>query len=158
VAEPFGGTLSLGAPVVRDGRTYIPVLLTLADGAATPQAVALKVDFDGAVRDLSLHRIGAAKEATSLFEVNQPSARSIYWLVSFNQQAGSLTLGAGAQTIAEIELSGPATLGARFDPAVTALTDAAGVRAASVSRGNLKLNNLSTDDVSHPSPKGSRNE
>ncbi len=158
LTEPFGGTLSLGTPVVRDGRTYIPIILTLANGAATPQALALKIDFDHAVSNLSLHRAGAAKDATSLFEVNQPSAGSISWLVSFNQQTGGLALRAGAQTIAEVELSGPAGLGARFDPAVTTLTDAVGVRAASVSRGNLKLSNTATDDVSHPSPKGSRNE
>ncbi len=159
VAEPFGGTLSFGAPVVRNGRTYIPVILTMADGAAAPQALALKIDFDRAVRGLSLHRAGAAKDTVSVFEINRPSASSVYYLVSFNTQSGGgLVLGSEPQTIAEVELGGTAGLEATFDPAVTTLGDAAGTRAASVSRGNLTLNGISTGDVSHPSPKGRRNE
>jgi hypothetical protein len=123
-----------------------------------PQAFALKVDFDRAVRDVAIHRLGAAKDATSSFEISRPSGGSISYLVSFNQQSGGLTLGSGTQAIAEIELSGPSAPAARFDAAVTMLTDAAGVRAASVSRGNLKLRNTAAGDVTHPSPRGNRNE
>jgi hypothetical protein len=158
VAGPFGGTLSFGAPVVRDGRTYLPILFTPADGAATPQAFALKIDFDRSVRGLAVHRAGAAKDATSSFEISRPSAGSISYLVAFNQQTGGLTLGPGAQILAEVEISGAVQFGARFDAALTAVTDGSGVRAASVSRGNLTLSSSAAGDVSHPSPKEHRND
>jgi hypothetical protein len=154
-AGPLGGTLSFGAPAVRDGRTYVPILFTPADGAAVPQAFALKIDFDRAVRDIAVHRAGAAKDATSSFEISRPSGRSIAYLVSFNQQAGGLRLASGAQIIAEVELDGPVAPGAHFDPALTTVTDATGARAASVSRGNLQLSGTA---AVVPHPKGDRDE
>jgi hypothetical protein len=155
-AERFGGELSLGTPVVRNGRTYIPVILTLGKGTATPQAISLKLDFDQVVGNVVVHRAGAARNATPMFEMSNPSTTAISYLVSFDQRAGGLKLDAGPQVIAEVELQGRATIGAAFDRFVTMLSNADGTSFATVGRGTLKLTGTSNDNE-HPI-KANRNE
>ena len=144
VDQPFRGALSLGEPATRNGRTYVPVILTMAPGSSTPQGIALKLLF-GSAANARLQRAGAAANATTSFEVNRPSAKELSYLVAFDQKNGGLSLGSGgarSAVIAEVEVANAESLNIEFDPTVTILSDATGTRTANVASGTLQVTGI----------------
>ena len=110
-----------------------------------PQAIALKLLFDPAVRDVRIHRAGAATNATTSFEISRPSDTELSYLVAFDQQNGGLSLGPNgvrSAVVAEVELAGTDSPGIEFDPDVTILTDASGMHTAKVLNGTLQINEV----------------
>ena len=154
VDQPFRGALSLGEPATRDGHTYIPVILTMAPGSPTPQAIALKLLFGSAVPDTRIHRAGAAANATTSFEISRPSGNGLSYLVAFDQKSGGLSLGTGdarSAVIAEVEVGNAESLNIEFDPTLTLLSDASGTRSATVANGTLQVSGF--ESAQHPGTK-----
>jgi Carboxypeptidase regulatory-like domain/IPT/TIG domain/Dockerin type I domain len=142
--QPFRGALSLGEPATRGGRTYVPVILTMAPGSPTPQAIALKLLFDAAP-SATIHRAGAAATATTSFEISRPSGKELSYLVAFDQRSGGLSLGrdgSRSAVIAEVEMAATESLNVEFDPAVTLLSDASGTHTANVADGTLQVTGI----------------
>ena len=147
VDQPFRGALSLGQPVTRDGRTYVPVILTMAPDSPTPQAIALKLLFESAAPDARIHRAGAAMNAPPSFEISRPSGKELSYLVAFDQKSGGLSLGSdGARSavVAEVEVAASESLTIEFDPAVTILSDATGTHTATVANGTLQVSGIAS--------------
>jgi hypothetical protein len=109
----LSGALTFGTPVVRDGRTFVPLVLTLDRDSAIPQALALRVIGGAGVR-----RIGAA---TPAFEITRRSGDALTYLVAGVALRSSV--------IAEIE-SGGGNL--EIDPELTMLTNLAGTEKATL--------------------------
>jgi hypothetical protein len=114
------GTVTLGDPVVRDGRTFIPVIL---DGRAN--ALSLRVHVTGATA-IAVRRTAATP--APIFET-APGAGD--YLVSFGNNAVS-------GVVAEIEVSGPPAA-IELDPALTMLTDTTGTQKATAANGRLRI-------------------
>ena len=145
VDQPFRGALSLGEPATRNGRTYVPVILTMASGSPTPQAIALKLLFGSALPDARIHRAGVAANATTSFEISRPLGKELSYLVAFDQKNGGLSLssgGARSTVIAEVEVPSSQALNIDFDPAVTILSDASGTHTATVANGTLQVSGI----------------
>jgi hypothetical protein len=159
-ADHIEGAISLGKPVARDGRFFVPVIVTAARGAAIPQSLALRVavDSEGEIGNLRIQRTGAAKDATTMFEINRASGSELSYLVMFDTRNGGLTLGANASaTVAEIELTAATGFSIDVDPTVTMLGDAAGLRAATVGARTLKVSGTS-NGTPRKTPKQNRND
>jgi hypothetical protein len=147
VDQPFRGALSLGQPVTRDGRTFVPVILTMAPGSPTPQAIALKLIFESAAPDARVHRAGATANATTSFEISRPLGKELSYLVAFDQKNGGLSLGSdGARSavVAEVEVAASDSLAIEFDPTVTMLSDATGTHTATVANGTLQVSGIAS--------------
>jgi hypothetical protein len=145
----FRGAITLGQPYLRDGRYVVPVIVTMADGSATPQAMALTLHVDGA-DDASVRRAGAAVSLQPLFEISRHSADAISYLISFDERV-PLVLGNGSAVVAELELAPRASGRISIDPSLTLLTNASGTRSATVSNGMLRLHGL--DGLTTRTPK-----
>ena len=114
------GSVTLGDPIVRDGRTFIPVIVE-----GRPHAISLRVV---GAKIVGLRR---ANDVKPIFEVTRPADDGIAWLVSFGENAVS-------GIVAEIEVSSAAAE-LELDPALTMLTDQSGTQKASVGNGRLRV-------------------
>jgi hypothetical protein len=127
-AAPLSGSIALGDAVVRNGRTFVPVIVTAAPGSSAPRALALRVRGEGLV---AVRRAGAAKGVEPRFEITRRTPGVIAYLLSVG---GDVLNG----TVAEIEVTG-GTAELEFDPALTMLTDERGVGKATTANGLLQL-------------------
>jgi hypothetical protein len=146
---PISGTVTLGTAIVRDGRTFMPVIVTAAPGT---RALSLSVRVDGSAQIAAIRRAGAARAAEPVFEVTRRTERGMAWLVSL---PSDILTG----TVAEIELAAPAGAAAELDldPSLTMLTDQRGVRKATVANGLLRLRGTTIGrDRATPKPDHSR--
>jgi len=104
--------------------------------APAPQALSLRVAFDGAVDDASVRRTTAAQP---IFEVSRNTGDAIAYLVAFNDNA-PLTLDASrSAVIAEIEVSAPGAVRLTIDPQLTMLIAPGMEQKASVANRNLRV-------------------
>jgi IPT/TIG domain/Carboxypeptidase regulatory-like domain/PKD-like domain len=153
--QTLAGALSLGQPQTRGRRTYVPVILHLAPDSPAPQAISLKLLFESAAGDPQIHLAGAATNATTSFEISRPAAMELSYLVAFDQKSGGLALGSdGSRTavVAEVSVAASESLSIDFDPALTLLSDAAGIHTANVARGTLQISGIA-NGTPHPGPK-----
>src|SRR6266542_1737872 len=113
------GSVTLGDPIVRDGRTFIPVIM---EGNA--HAISLRV------RGANVIAVRRVSDVKPIFENTPQVNDGIAWLASFGENAVS-------GVVAEIEVSAAAEL--ELDPALTMLTDQSGTQKASVGNGRLRV-------------------
>ncbi len=113
------GSVTLGDPIVRDGRTFIPVSV---EGNA--HAISLRV------RGANVIAVRRVSDVKPIFENTPPVNDGGAWLASFGENAVS-------GVVAEIEVSAAAEL--ELDPALTMLTDQSGTQKASVGNGRLRV-------------------
>jgi len=133
IGQPVAGQLSLGRATLRNGRWVVPVIATLDRGSAVPQAMSMRVRFEGNANDVTIRRAGAL---APVFEVSRGAEDSMSYLVAFGE---SLSLDASrSAVVAEIELSATGPVRLAFDPAVTMLVDSTGSRTATVRNGALR--------------------
>ena len=124
---PLSGGITLGDPVVRGGRTFVPVIV---DGG--PQAMSLRVRAAGG-KIVAVRRAGAAKDLQPLFETTPAEPDGIAYLVSFGASVNGV--------VAEVEVAAPAgaVVDLGLDPELTMLTDRSGEEKATVANGRLRI-------------------
>jgi hypothetical protein len=133
IGQPVKGQLSLGRATLRNGHWVVPVIATLDRDSAVPQAMSMRVRFEGDANDVTIRRAGAL---APVFEVSREARGSMSYLVAFGEP---LSLDASrSAVVAEIELSTEGPVRLAFDPAVTMLVDGTGSRAATVGNGALR--------------------
>ncbi|MGN6183495.1 MAG: beta strand repeat-containing protein [Thermoanaerobaculia bacterium] len=138
IAEPFSGALRLGTAVQRDGRTFVPVILTMDQGSRAPQGISLRVKLSDTVTDAAMRR-GAVGQP--IFEVSRRTDDAIAYLVAFGDNA-PLALDANRSVvIAEIEVSTNGAARFDVDPELTMLVG--GESSASVSGNSLRVSGTS---------------
>ena len=124
--------MSFGAPLRRDGRVFVPVIVDTVAGSEAPQALSLKVRGE----TLGIERAIALQPA---FEISRAGNGALSYLVAFDPRNGGLSI-KGATVIALIEVpSLDAASRLEFDPAVTMLANAGATRTATVANGALRL-------------------
>ncbi|HUR79633.1 MAG TPA: IPT/TIG domain-containing protein [Thermoanaerobaculia bacterium] len=132
ISAPFAGSMSLGSPVRRDGRVFVPVIVDTVAGSEAPQALSLKVRGEA----LGIERTVALQPA---FEISRAGNGQLSYLVVFDPRNGALSVN-GATVIAQIEVSSlDAASRLAFDPSVTMFTNAGATRTATVANGALRL-------------------
>jgi hypothetical protein len=148
-APQLDGSIALGKPVLREGRYVVPVIMTAGKGSIAPQAMSLRVHFDGEAGNATIRKAGAAKDLAVAFETNRLAGNDLSYLVSY----GNLVLGTSASAVvAEIEVeSSNATLS--IDPQLTMLSNQAGTMTASVANGKLKVTGTQIGNGSSPNPR-----
>jgi hypothetical protein len=134
--QPFSGSLELGQAVLRNGRWYAPVVVTMDANSDAPQAVSLRVRFQGATTEATVRR---AAGLSPIFEVNRSNDNTLSYLLAFGPEA-PLSLGSGrSMTIAEIEVSAPGAFAMELDPSLTMLVDGTGRQKATVANHALRI-------------------
>ena len=148
-APQLAGSIALGKPVLREGRYVVPVIMTANKGSIAPQAMSLRVHFDGEVGLATIRKAGAAKDLAVAFETNRLAGKDLSYLISY----GNLFLGTQASAVvAEIEVeSSNATL--TIDPELTMLSNQAGTMTASVANGKLKVTGTKIGNGATPNPR-----
>jgi len=149
---PINGAITLGKAQFRNGHYVIPVLVTLANGSATPQAMSLSIRLDENSGDAVIRRAGVASSLQPLFEISRRSSTAMSYLISFDEST-PLAISNGSAVIAEIELTPRAAGRIDIDPALTLLTNAEGTRSATVGNGMLRLHGTTLGDPSPRTPK-----
>ena len=151
VGEPMSGSVTLGEPFQRDGRTVIPVSVSSKPGSEVPQALSLRVVFTGSpVSDATIHRAGETRDMQPGFEISRRTPNSLSYLLSFEAWKGRL-----AGVVAEIELDARpnARLAVDVDPALTLLSNQGGTRRATVATGTLRVTGTSIGSQQPLQPK-----
>ena len=153
-APQLSGSITLGKPVLRDGHYFVPVIMTAGKGSVAPQAMSLRVHFDGDVVNATITKAGAAKDLAVAFETNRFAGNDLSYLVSY----GNLFLGSSASAVvAEIEIeTGSALLS--IDPHLTMLSNQAGTMTASVANGKLQVTGTKIGSGATPRPRTSGHE
>ena len=153
--QQIAGSISLGTSVLRDGHYFVPVIMTAGPGSIVPQAMSLRVHFDGegAVSEAAVRRAGVAKDVPAVFEFNRQSGNDLSYLVSYDPRG--LALGASrSAVVAEIEI---ASVGAKvslsIDPLLTMLTNQAGTMTATVANGKLEVSGTTIGSGASPRPR-----
>ncbi|MBV8520022.1 MAG: IPT/TIG domain-containing protein [Acidobacteria bacterium] len=137
--ETLAGGIRLGAPVVREGRTFVPVIVTSAPGSTIePLAIALKLRLEGAGNIVAVRRTAAVSAQSPIFEVSRPTADGTAYLLALDGRNGSLLTGAGRGVVAEIELAGATGGRLSIDANLSMLSDL-GAHKATVAAGTLEI-------------------
>jgi hypothetical protein len=144
VRAPMSGAVTLGEAAARGNHYVIPVIVTAGDGSDVPQALSLRVTFQGgAVRNTSIHRAGAASSLQPAFEISRHAADSLSYLLVLDRHRGGLAFRDGERStvVAEIELDarGSERVSIDVDPALTLLSDASGTQTATVAARTLNV-------------------
>ena len=133
LAAPAGtsisGAITLGTPVVRAGRTFVPVIVTTTQESAAPQAISLKLRVRGS--DVTIRRAGVTKDLQPLFENAPPNG----WLASFDAATAPIPSGTRL-VVAEIETDGRTSV--EIDAEGTMLCNQSGTEKATVENGRLR--------------------
>ena len=135
-ARPLRAEVSLGTAQQRDGRWFVPVVVTMAPGSSTPESLALRVRFSEAIGEASARHAGAVQP---VFEINRRTADTLSYLVTFDERTPLLTGGERTFVIAEIELASGVAARLEIDPALTLLTANGGQQKATVATGTLQV-------------------
>jgi hypothetical protein len=141
-SSKLSGAVSLGTPVLRNGKYTVPVLVSMGADSVAPQAMSLRVKFSEAVKNADIHRAGVTAGAKTAFEISRPLDDSLAYLVVFDDRVSGSGLQPGQQSvIAEIviEARENAGLSIEIDPALTMLSDQGGTRSATVAAGTLRV-------------------
>jgi len=153
-APEIAGSITLGKPVLRAGRYFIPVVMT-SRGSAAPQSMSLKlhVGGDAAVGDVIVRRAGAAKDVPTVFETSRRSGNDVSYLVAYDPRGISFDESRSA-IVAEIEIAGAgANMSVSIDPLLTMLSNQGGTSKATVANGHLEVRGTAAGDDSSPRPR-----
>jgi hypothetical protein len=147
----LAGAVTLGTPVVRGGRTFIPVTVTATPGSIAPQALALNLRVTG---DASIVAIRRAGNAQPMFEVMRNTADGAAYLVAYD---GGAALGTSS-VVAEVELTrGAGPVRIDVDPKLTMLSSG-GIHQATVAAGTLQVRGATvTEQSDRRTPARERN-
>jgi len=149
-AEVISGAITLGKPFLRGDRYVVPVSVSAAPRSTTPQAMSLRVVFDGAVRNAAVHRAGDVRSIDPAFEISRSTSDSLVYLLAFDEKKAGL-----GGVVAEIEIeSDNAQFSIAIDPALTMLSNQSGTKKATVSGGTLRISGASAKPQPQE-PKGS---
>jgi hypothetical protein len=159
----LAGSITLGKAVLRDGRYFVPVIMTANSGSITPQSMSFRAHFetDGTMGDITVRTAGAAKNAgVPLFEVEPRLANDISYVVSYDPRNGGLNLGAShSAVVAEFEVeANNANIVISIDPTVTMLSDQSGTMTATVANGKLRVSGTTIASGASPQPRAPRSE
>jgi hypothetical protein len=135
VAAPFSGAVTLGRAVNRDGRWFVPVIVTMNEGSRAPQGVSLSVRFQGATSDSAIHR-GTGLEP--VFEISRRNGDMLSYLIAFDARSPLVLGNSRSAVVAEVEVSAPGAVRLELDAALTMLVD--GAQKATVANRTLRLN------------------
>ena len=148
-APQLVGSIALGKPVLRNGHYVVPVIMTAGKGSIAPQAMSLRVHFDGEVGNATIRRAGAAKDLAAAFETGRFAGNDLSYLISY----GNLFLGTQASAVvAEIEVESSNAM-LTIDPQLTMLSNQAGTMTASVANGKLKVTGTKIGSGETPRPR-----
>jgi hypothetical protein len=148
-APHIAGSIALGKAVLRDGHYVVPVIMTAAQGSAAPQAMSLRVHFDGEVGNATIRKAGAAKDLNVAFETNRFAGNDLSYLVSY----GNLFLGnSRSAVVAEIEIEA-SNVALRIDPKLTMISNQAGSMSATVANGRLQVRGTTIGSGVTPRPR-----
>jgi hypothetical protein len=140
----LSGTISIGEPLRRlNGTTIVPVIVSIPRGGEVPRAIALKIRGASAIV-----RAGAALQVKPVFETSERTPDGAYLLVSF---PADLTFTDGTAVVAEVAVTGNARV--ELDPALTMLSDAAGLHGATVANKRLQLGGAVSVAVPERTPR-----
>jgi IPT/TIG domain/PKD-like domain len=138
-AGQLRGSVTLGTPVVREGRTFIPVIVGTAADSMQPQALSLKLRMTGEASVVAVRRVGVAQGLQPAFEVTRAMADGAAYLVAFDGRASGLAAAGQSAVVAEIEVEhGAAQVRIDVDPALTMLSRG-GVNQATVAMRTLQV-------------------
>lgn len=138
----MSGSIALGHAAGVAGHYVIPVLMT-SSGSTAPQAMSLKVHFDGegTISNVAVRKAGAAKDLSAAFEISRQNGSDLSYVVSYDPHNGGLNLGTSHSAIvAEIEIDvTDGGVGISVDPSLTMLSDQGGMTTATVANGKLEV-------------------
>jgi hypothetical protein len=138
----MSGSIALGHAAGVAGHYVIPVLMT-SSGSTAPQAMSLKVHFDGegTISNVVVRKAGAAKDLSAAFEISRQNGSDLSYVVSYDPHNGGLNLGTSHSAIvAEIEIDvTDGGVGISVDPSLTMLSDQGGMTTATVANGKLEV-------------------
>jgi hypothetical protein len=161
VGGSMAGSITLGRAAGSAGHYVIPVLMT-SSGSIAPQAMSLKVHFDGegTVSNVTVRKAGAARDLGTAFEINRQSGNDFSYVVSYDPHNGGLALGAShSAVVAEIELDvADGRVGITVDPSLTMLSDQGGMTTATVANGRLQVSGTTIVKGEMPGPRTPGNE
>jgi hypothetical protein len=133
------GSVTLGTPVVREGRTFIPVIVGTGADSVQPQALSLKLRILGEASVVAVRRVGAAQGLQPAFEMTRATSDGAAYLVAFDDRAAGLAAAGRSAVVAEIEVArGTAQARIDVDPALTMLSRG-GVNQATVAMETLQV-------------------
>jgi len=135
VGAPIAGSLSFGEPVLRDGRTFVPVVYTAAADSAAPQAISISIRNIGPA---FIHRPAGAEMR---FEITRRLRDTLSYVAVFDERTPLVLDARGSAVIAEVELTGSRRTGPgiTLDPALTMLGNRAGTQKATPANGRLQI-------------------
>ncbi len=138
--QQIAGSIVLGKPVSRDGHFIVPVIMTVNAGSIVPQAMSLRIHFDGeALGEAAVRKAGVAKDVPTVFELSRQSGNDLAYLVSYDPRG--LALGVSRSVVvAEIDVESVDTdVSLSVDPLLTMLSDQSGTLTATVANGKLQV-------------------
>ena len=160
-AGSMAGSIALGKAAGVDGHYVIPVLMT-SSGSIAPQAMALKVHFngEGTIANVVVRKAGAAKDLGAAFEFNRQIGNDLSYVISYDPSNGGLNLGTSHSAIvAEIEIDvTDGNVGISVDPSLTMLSDQGGMTTATVANGKLEVSGTTIVKSQTPRPHAPGNE
>ncbi len=149
VAAPLSGSVVLGDPFVRGGRTFVKVIVTAAPDSPLPHALSLRVRVSGRAEIAAVRRAGAAGQLQPLFEVTRRLPDGIAYLLSMGETA----LPGGAVAEIEVAAAPGAPVELDIDPSLTLLSDRKGMQKATVANGRLRIGGTTLGrDRAQPKP------
>ena len=119
------GSITLGDPILRNGRRFLPVIVTTDRRSAAPQAISLKLRGDV----IAVRRAGLTENLEAMFETAPPNA----WLASFDAAKAPIPSGTSV-VVAEVEAEGEIAI----DPDGTMLCNQSGTTKATAANGLLR--------------------
>ena len=135
----LSGAVTLGMPVVRGGRTFIPVTVTAAPGSIAAQALALNLRVTGDASIVAIRRAGSGQP---MFEIMRNTADGAAYLVAYDGG----TVAGTSSVVAEVELTrGAGTVRIDIDPKLTMLSSG-GIHQATVAAGTLQVRGVTVPD------------
>jgi hypothetical protein len=153
VGGRIAGSVTLGSPIVREGRTFVPVIVSTRADSVQPQALSLKLRASGDASIVAIRRAGAALGMQPAFEAMPPTSDGAAYLVAFNSRSNGLGAAGQSVVVAEIELAlGAAQARIDVDPVLTMLSRG-GVNQATVAAGTLQVRGVTIHPTTDRRPE-----
>jgi hypothetical protein len=160
-AGSMSGSIALGSPAGVAGHYVIPVVVT-SSGSTAPQAMSIKVHFDGegTISNVAVRKAGAAKDLGAAFEISRRNGNDLSYVIAYDPHTGGLNLGSShSAVVAEIEIDVvDGGVGISIDPSLTMLSDQGGMTTATVANGKLQINGTIIGKGQTPRPHAPGNE
>ncbi|HKS26160.1 MAG TPA: lamin tail domain-containing protein [Thermoanaerobaculia bacterium] len=137
--QPLTGSVTLGEPVRRGNKFFVPVIVD----SANAEGLSLRVVFSGdPVRKAAIHSVAGTRP---VFEISRSAPGSLAYLLAGGGRLSGV--------VAEIEVDAAGQVAIGVDPALTLLSDAGGTRKATVAGGTLRVSGTTIEDNARPERK-----